>query len=70
MSVEVNTEGSTFKHGTPAVLFGTRIGGIDTPGNNYDVTADSKRFILNNLTAEAVYTPITVVLNWTVDLKR
>ena len=70
MSVEVNTEGSTFNHRTPTVLFGTRIGGIDTPGNNYDVTADGQRFILNNLTAEAVYTPITVVLNWTVDLKR
>ncbi|HSE24523.1 MAG TPA: protein kinase [Pyrinomonadaceae bacterium] len=70
MSVEVNTDGSTFEHRTPTVLFGTRVGGIDTPGDYYAVTADGERFILNNLVAEAAYTPITVVLNWTAELKR
>ena len=70
MSVEVNTDGPTFEHRTPTPLFGTRLGGIDTPGNYYAVTADGQRFILNNLVAEAAYTPITVVLNWTADLKR
>jgi eukaryotic-like serine/threonine-protein kinase len=70
MSVEVNTDGSTFEHRTPTALFGIRVGGIDTPGKYYDVTADGQRFILNNLVAEAAYTPITVVLNWTADLKR
>ena len=70
MSVEVNTEGSTFEHRTPTALFGTRVGGIDTPGAYYDVTADGQRFILNSLVAEATYTPITVVLDWTADLKR
>lgn len=70
MSVEVKTDGSTFEHRTPTALFGTRVGGIDTPGDYYDVTADGQRFILNNLVAEAAYTPITVVLNWTADLKR
>ena len=70
MSVEVNTEGATFEHRAPTVLFGTRIGGIDTPGNYYAVTANGQRFLLNNLIAEAAYTPITVVLNWTADLKR
>ena len=70
MSVEVNTDGSTFEHRTPTVLFGTHVGGIDTPGDYYAVTADGERFILNNLVAEAAYTPITVVLNWTAELKR
>ena len=70
MSVEVNTDGPTFEHRTPTALFGTRVGGIDTPGNYYSVTTDGQRFILNNLVAEAAYTPITVVLNWTADLKR
>jgi Tol biopolymer transport system component len=70
MSVEVNTDGSTFEHRAPTALFGTRVGGIDTPGDYYAVTADGQRFILNNLIAEAAYTPITVVLNWTGDLKR
>jgi eukaryotic-like serine/threonine-protein kinase len=70
MSVEVNTDGSTFEYRTPTALFPTRVGGIDTLGDIYDVTADGQRFILNNLVAEATYTPITVVLNWTADLKR
>jgi hypothetical protein len=70
MSVEVNTDGSTFEHRTPTALFPTRVGGIDTLGDIYDVTADGQRFILNNLVAEAAYTPITVVLNWPADLKR
>jgi|ERR1700754_1680402 len=70
MSVEVSTDGSTFEHRTPTALFGTRVGGIDTPGDYYDVTADGQRFILNNRVAEAAFTPITVVLNWTADLKR
>ncbi len=65
MSIETNSGGVTFDHRTPIALFGTRVGGIDTPGNYYAVTADGQRFILNNLVAEAAYTPITVVLNWT-----
>jgi Tol biopolymer transport system component len=70
MSVEVNSDGPTFEHRAPVALFGTRVGGIDTPGDYYAVTADGQRFILNNLVAEAPYTPIRVVLNWTADLKR
>lgn len=70
MSVEVKIDGPTFEHNPPTALFGTRVGGIDTPGNYYAVTADGQRFILNSLVAEAAYTPITVVLNWTADLKR
>jgi len=70
MSVQVNTDGSTFEHRAPIALFGTRVGGIDTPGDYYAVTADGQRFILNNLVAEAAYTPITVVLNWTAEMRR
>lgn len=70
MSVEVNGDGATFEHRTPTALFNVRVGGIDTPGDFYAVTGDGKRFILNSLVAEATYTPITVVLNWTADLKR
>lgn len=70
MSVETNSDGASFGHRAPIALFGTRVGGIDTPGNYYAVTADGQRFILNNLVAEAAYTPITVVLNWTSELKH
>lgn len=70
MSVEVKIDGPTLEHSPPTALFGTRVGGIDTPGNYYAVTSDGQRFLLNSLVAEAAYTPITVVLNWTADLKR
>ncbi len=70
MALEVNTEGATFEHQAPKALFVTRVGGIDTPGNYYAVTADGQRFLLNNLVEEAAHTPISVVLNWTSGLKR
>jgi hypothetical protein len=43
-----SSEGSTFEHHTPIALFVTRVGGIDTPGDYYAVTADGHRFTLNN----------------------
>ncbi len=70
VALDVNTEGPTFEHHTPNALFGTRVGGIDTPGAYYAVTADGQRFLLNNLVKEAAHTPITVVLNWNSNLKR
>ena len=70
MALEVNTEGATVEHHAPNALFVTRVGGIDTPGDYYAVTADGQRFILNNLVEEAAHTPITVVLNWTAQLKK
>ena len=70
MALEVNTEGPTFGHHAPSALFVTRVGGIDTPGDYYAVTADGQRFLLNNLVEEAAHTPITVVLNWNANLKR
>ena len=70
MSVETNSDGSTFEHHTPSALFVTRVRGIDTPEDYYAVTADGQRFILKNLVAEAAYTSITVVLNWASELKH
>jgi serine/threonine protein kinase/dipeptidyl aminopeptidase/acylaminoacyl peptidase len=70
MAVEVNIEAPTFEHHAPNALFITRVGGIDTPGDYYAVTADGQRFLLNNLIEEAAHTPITVVLNWTGDVKH
>jgi serine/threonine protein kinase len=70
MAVDVDTDSTAFSHIGSTALFVTRVGGIDTPGDYYAVTADGQRFLLNNLVAEAAYTPITIVLNWTVALKH
>jgi serine/threonine protein kinase/Tol biopolymer transport system component len=70
-AVDVNTEAPTFAHGTPRALFETRISkGEDRPGDQYVVTSDGQRFLVNTVAEEGAYTPISVVLNWTVGLKK
>jgi hypothetical protein len=69
MAVEVDGSSDTFKAEIPEPLFEPRVGAIsgDSP---YDVAADGRRFLVNALVEENVPAPVTVVLNWTADLKR
>ena len=48
--------------GGPVVTLGLK--------QQYDVTRDGQRFLLNSLTEESAPSPITVVLNWTSALKK
>jgi len=57
--------GTTFEAGEPKTLFRINSG----VWQDYDVTADGQRFLSNNAAASANSLPITVVLNWTADLK-
>ena len=52
--------------GVPVPLFATRVGGAvqGTLRQQYVVSADGDRFLMNTVTGEASVTPITVVLNW------
>ena len=62
--VDVNTEAPTFAHGTPKALFETRISkGDDRAGDQYAVTTDGQRFLVNTLAEEGA--PISLVINWT-----
>ncbi len=64
MAVDVKAGGSSFEPGVPKLLFeknGTR---------NYDVSGDGQRFLVAVPVEESSSEPITVVLNWTADLKR
>jgi len=69
MAVEVK-EGATFEPGAPKALFGTRFVSNLTGAHRYDVSADGQRFLMSTRVEETASTPITVVLNWTADLKR
>lgn len=70
-AVEVNIDAPGFVHGAPKALFGTRISkGEERPGNQYVVTSDGQRFLVNTVAEEGAYTPINVVLNWTAGLKK
>ena len=75
MSVEVTAQGSTFKVGVARALFDIHIGGagIDRgfPGNGYYTAArDGKRFLVATSPETMERQEVTVVVNWTADLKK
>ncbi|MBI4479181.1 MAG: protein kinase [Acidobacteria bacterium] len=65
--------GASFEAGTPALLFQTKTYGLGPSGTfsqQYDVTADGQRFLINTDLSDVLVAPITVVLNWTAGLKK
>jgi serine/threonine protein kinase/Tol biopolymer transport system component len=68
MSVEVKA-GATFEVGVSKPLFDTRVESY-TNDNRYAVSPDGQRFLMNVPVEAQTSTPITVVLNWTADLKK
>jgi dipeptidyl aminopeptidase/acylaminoacyl peptidase len=56
-----------FRVGAPQPLFPTRPRGV---GAVYDASSDGQKFLVANLTSEEASPPITLVLNWTAELKR
>jgi eukaryotic-like serine/threonine-protein kinase len=68
LAVEVAT-GSGFAAGKPKPLFRTRIKVFDI-GFQYDVSADGNRFLINTLDENAATSSITVMQNWTAELRR
>jgi Tol biopolymer transport system component len=73
MALEVKRS-SKFEAGDVKVLFDTHIGNVFSSGllpsrTNYAVSGDGQRFLMNSF-METSALPITVVLNWTADLKR
>jgi len=70
MAVDVKAEASTFVVGVPKALFQTHVISYPNPRNIYDVSADGQRFLIITPPEETTSTPVTVVANWTADLKR
>ncbi len=72
MAVEVKTGAETFEAGTPKQLFEIRAAALSGSGGAaaFDASADGRRFLVAIPVQEASFTPITLVLNWTADLKR
>ena len=66
MAVAVQTD-STLQAGQPQALFQTR---FFQPINPYTVSADGQRFLINTPLEEDNSSPMTVVLNWMVELKK
>jgi serine/threonine protein kinase/Tol biopolymer transport system component len=67
MAVEVNAKEFTLEIGNAQLLF--EVHPATSPGTHYDVTGDGKRFLVDS-SGEGSSAPITLVVNWTADLKR
>src|SRR6266568_3217942 len=59
------SNGQAVEPGAPVPLFATRVGGAlqAFPRNQYMVSPDGQRFLMNTVTEEAA-SPISVILNW------
>jgi serine/threonine protein kinase len=74
MAVDVKASGSGFAAGVPKLLFEKSVS--SSPSLNvrmagyFDVSGDGQRFLIPVQVEESLPEPITVVLNWTADLKR
>ena len=66
-AVEVGQQGSTFEVGATKPLFAIR---PREPGTIYRVSPDGQRFLVNIASEEERPSPLTLVVNWTTDIKK
>jgi serine/threonine-protein kinase len=70
MAVPIKS-GATFEAGVPSPLFETHVGPINPEyRNQYTVSSDGSRFLVNTVLENTPSSPITVVLNWTAASKQ
>jgi Tol biopolymer transport system component len=70
MSARVKS-GTTFESEVPTPLFDTHVGALNPDyRNQYAVSSDGSRFLVNVVSDRSASSPITVVLNWTELLKK
>jgi eukaryotic-like serine/threonine-protein kinase len=69
MVVSVSASAKKLDVSTPSRLFEVTVSSIAPQRQQYDVTSDGQRFLVNTNAAESE-TPVTVVVNWQEELKR
>jgi hypothetical protein len=55
--------------GPPRPLFLTAVRRV-SPGQQYAVTKDGNRFLMNSRIQDAAIEPLTVVINWTATIQK
>jgi hypothetical protein len=71
MAVSVNATPAGIETGPPRPLFDTGIrGGFLDRRNQYGVRKDGQRFLVNTLPERLSDEPVTVITNWTAELKQ
>ncbi|HEV2116196.1 MAG TPA: hypothetical protein VGR48_09250, partial [Terriglobales bacterium] len=68
MAVDVRENGASLQLGTPHALFKATT--VSAPEGPYAVSADGKKFIMNTVTTQGGSEPLTLVTNWTADLRK
>lgn len=61
--------GSTFEAGVPHALFRAQTQ-VFQARNSYSPTSDGRRFLVNTFAGAEVSSPISVVVNWTAEVKK
>ncbi len=70
MAVPLDRQSGSLNAGIPKALFKTAVHAPSRVLFTYVVTGDGQRFLINTSATDALRTPLTVVLNWTAELKR
>ena len=68
MAVDVSESGGSVQLGTPHALFKAAM--VINATGPYSVAADGKKFVVNEAVLQASPEPLTLVTNWTADLKK
>jgi Tol biopolymer transport system component len=68
MAVEIRETGTSLEVGVAKPLFQTRT--LPGPGRRYDASPDGQRFLINVPEGEAELAPLTLVVNWTTELRK
>jgi hypothetical protein len=68
MAVDVDTSGAAPRLGVPHALF--QAVGVQRQVGTYVVTKDGKRFLINSGSTKQGTEPLTLVTNWTAELKK
>jgi hypothetical protein len=71
MAVSVEARGDIVDIGSAVSLFPTRIVDVggEAPRPQYDVAAD-RRFLIYTILENSAASPITLILNWSAELKK
>jgi len=68
MSVDISERGAGIQLGVPRPLF--RFNAVPASDGPFTMTSDARRFVINRVNIESVAQPLTLVTNWTADLKK
>jgi eukaryotic-like serine/threonine-protein kinase len=68
MAVDVSQKGASLQLGAPHVLFKSAAT-VRPSSGPYTVSADGKKFVMNTVPQQSISEPLTLITNWTADLK-